>query len=122
MVEIMVKAIRGAICLSNDTEKDVADAVWKLISRMLEANALDEQDIVSIIFSQTKDIVSKNPAGALRSHGFKQVPLFCTQEPEYAGSLPMTIRVLLTCTIDKDRILLPIYIDGAEVLREDLFS
>jgi len=121
-VNDMVKAVRGAVCLQSDTEGQVADAVWKLISRMLERNAIGEQDIVSIVFSQTKDIVSKNPAGALRNHGFKDIPLFCTQEPDYAGSLPMTIRVLLTCNIEKNRTLVPIYIDGAEVLREDLFS
>ena len=89
---------------------------------MVAENEISEDDIISIVFSQTKDLNAMNPATALRQAGFSQVPLFCCQEPEYAGSLQRTIRVLLTFNTPERRKAAPVYLDGAEALRTDLFE
>ena len=46
------------------------------------------------------------------------MPLFCSQEPEIKGMLKKVIRVLITGYFDEKPI--PVYANGAEVLRPDL--
>ena len=88
----------------------------------MSRNGLGEDGIISIFFSVTKDIRSINPAAALRAGGeFAETALFCAQEPDVAGALPMIIRVMMTCELDTGKTELNhVYIDGAEKLRPDL--
>ena len=97
----------------------MTQAVLRLMRSLEERYGFRESDVVSVIFSQTRDVVSGNPAAAVRSVGYGKVPLFCTQEPEYAGSLPRVIRALVTFSTDRERTT-PVYLDGAEQLRPDL--
>ena len=81
-----------------------------------------ESDLISIVFSQTRDLNEANPASALREIGYSDVPLFCTQEPEYKGSMPGVIRVLVSFNCAEKRKVIPVYLDGAEALRTDIFK
>ncbi len=114
-----VKAVRGAIQVENSAES-IRDGVLLLVDAVVTRNEIHEEDIVSIVFSQTKDLTASNPATALRSAGFATVPLFCTQEPDYAGSVPGILRVLMTFNTDRASVE-PVYLNGAERLRSDLF-
>ena len=116
----MTRAVRGATFVEN-TEASIRLAVTRLVTEMAERNGVAEADIISIIFSQTSDVDAMNPATALRSAGYAGVPLFCAQEPTYRGSHPGMIRVLLTCETQRRR-LDPVYLNGAERLRTDLFG
>jgi len=118
----MTLAVRGAIQVRANEIGPIKNAVLKLIETVVSENSIAESDIVSIIFSLTNDITALNPATALRETGFASVPLFCAQEPEYAGSMPRVIRVLITVNADKKRNPVPVYLDGAEMLRADLFK
>ena len=115
----MTRAVRGAIKVAENTAEAVTGAVTKLVTAIQDKNGIVESDIVSIVFSQTRDITARNPAGALRSIGFSEVPLFCTQEPEYDGSEPRIIRVLVTYDSSEETPV-PVYLDGAEKLRSDI--
>ena len=117
----MVKAVRGAISLDSDTEKDLQDKVSELYKGLQELNGFKEEDIISIIFSQTRDI-SYNPAKALRINcGLSFAPLFCTQEPECVDfQQEMMLRVLVTfnsCTESRGK---PLYLGKAAELRTDI--
>ncbi|HUX21605.1 MAG TPA: chorismate mutase [Spirochaetia bacterium] len=116
----MVSAVRGAVMAENN-EASIRDAVTELLSELLQRNGIEEPDIISILFSQTKDIDAMNPATALRTAGFASVPLFCTQEPDIVGAPSGIIRVLLTCSTERIS-LTPVYLNGAERLRRDLFG
>ncbi len=118
----MVMAVRGAIKVTENRSNSIKQSVNKLIESLSRENAFKEGDVISMIFSQTKDITAINPATALRESGFAAVPLFCTQEPEYEGSTPGIIRVLITYYAEKPRKAVPVYLDGAEMLRADLFQ
>ena len=97
----MIYAIRGAITVDSDKAEDVDIAVKELMSELYAANSLFDDDIVSVIFSQTKDIRSRNAAAACRKGGFcKEVPLFCVQEADTEGALPLAVRVMIT--VDKE--------------------
>lgn len=115
-----VKAVRGAIRVENDPLA-IQEAVGLLMRELSARNSFLESDIISIVFSQTEDITAANPATALRRSGFAAVPLFCTQEPRYAGSVPGILRVLVTFNTDRDGVI-PAYLNGAERLRSDLDS
>ena len=118
----MVTAVRGAIQIEADDSSLISRSVVKLIETIVAENKIAEGDIVSIMFSQTKDITAINPATALRETGFAGVPLFCSQEPEYSGSMPRIVRVLITYNLDGKKDPTPVYLGGAEKLRADLFD
>lgn len=115
-----VRAVRGAIQIKDNTEKFIDDGVRRLISEILEKNEIDVNNVISIIFSQTSDLTAKNPAAALRKDGFNETPLFCTKEPDVIGSMERVVRVLIT--LDTDRIMEPVYLEGAKNLRQDIKS
>lgn len=116
----MIRAVRGAVHVENN-RSSIQGAVTELVSTLVERNNIDEDEIVSIVFSQTHDVDAFNPATALRALGYASVPLFCTQEPRISGSPEGLIRVLLTCSTERKR-LDPVYLRGAEHLRADLFD
>lgn len=116
-----VVAVRGATQVEENSRKSVSSRVIELVEQLVEQNGVTEDLIVSVVFSQTRDITAQNPAAALRTVGYANVPLFCTQEPEYDGSLPRMIRVLMTFRSDSSEPV-PVYLNGAERLRSDLFD
>lgn len=116
----MIKAVRGATCVKKDRPDLIIENTVSLIQLLVSKNKIEEKDIVSIMFTLTKDLKSYNPAAALRTIGFENVPLFCSQEAYVKGSLKKVIRVIITLNTDSDEKLIPIYINGAERLRPDL--
>ena len=116
----MVKAVRGAIKVSSNTKEAIYRASVKLIKEIIKQNGIAEEDIISIIFSVTKDLNKANPAAGLRAEGFRQTPLLCVQEAETEGDCEGIVRILLTFNTLKRASLRPVYLDGAEVLRPDL--
>ena len=117
----MVVAVRGAICVRENSSEAICVSVKKLMKAIVDANEIEEGDIISILFSQTKDLTEANPATALRDIGFSHVPLFCSQEPDYKNSMPKVIRILITHNATEGYRPIPVYLDGAEALRSDIF-
>jgi len=118
---VQMQALRGAVQLQEDTPAAVKDAAYRLMDQLVRENRLDASEVVSVFFSQTSDLKSYNPATASREGGFTDFTYFCLQELEIDGAMPRMIRVLLhICTRDT-RSLKPVYLDGAEKLRPDLF-
>ncbi|RKX73187.1 MAG: chorismate mutase [Spirochaetes bacterium] len=117
----MVTAVRGAIKIRENTKRAITEATLELVENIVEVNHIKENEIISIIFTQTRDITAINPATALRTRGFKEIPLLCTQEPYYHGSVEGMLRILITYRGRKDKKPIPVYLKGAEKLRSDLF-
>ncbi|KGE73931.1 chorismate mutase [Spirochaeta lutea] len=116
-----VLSVRGAVRVDDDTPENVKYWTVETVRELLEHNGIDSENIINIIFSQTTDIRSENPARALRSSGgFDHVPLFCTAEPEYPNTLKKMIRILMTFQTDAQIRPKPVYKNGAENLRSDL--
>ena len=110
---------RAAVCTQN-TVDGIKNAVVAVYMRFLEVNKLCEKDIVSLQFSITFDITAANPATLLRSAGFAPATaLFCSTEPDIDGSPHGIIRFLFYYYGKRKPI--PIYLNGAEKLRPDLF-
>ncbi|WP_320130859.1 chorismate mutase [uncultured Sphaerochaeta sp.] len=116
----LIKAIRGAICVQDDSKETIDRSICKLYSKVLEANNLQEEDVAFLLITQTGDLKSRNPAAALRKGGFCSVtPLFCMQELEIEGMLERVIRLMVVTNGEVENIV-PVYLDGAEKLRPDL--
>jgi chorismate mutase len=114
------RAVRGAIQVVEDAPPAIHAAANRLVAQMLNANSIEVDDIVSILFTVTTDLASANPATGLRQKGFASTPLMCAQEPEVRGAMPRVVRALITYEGSRDRPAVPIYLDGAEALRPDL--
>ena len=117
-----LKAVRGAITIDADTPAAVDDAVHELLERLIDANGIDRQDLVSAIFSATPDVRRRNPATSARALGWTDVPLMCVAELETDGMLERCLRVLLHVNVADGRRLTPVYLGNAACLRPDLLA
>jgi chorismate mutase len=116
-----VRAVRGATTVDRDTPEEITERVVALLVQILERNGLVEDDIISILFTATDDIVSTFPATAARSMGLGAVPLICARELSITGAVDHCIRVMLHVTTERslDQIH-HVYLEGAQGLRDDL--
>ncbi len=64
-----VRAVRGATTVDLDTEEQVTTRVQALLDAILERNGLAKDDLISIVFTATDDVVSMFPAAAARAMG-----------------------------------------------------
>jgi chorismate mutase len=116
-----IAAIRGATTVVADDPGLIRDATRELLARIVDANELSADDIISAIFTVTTDLGAEFPARAARELGWVDVPLLCTIEMSVPGALPRCIRVLLhTLTRRPRQDLRHIYLRDARSLRPDL--
>jgi len=118
---VPVRAIRGATRLTADDPSEMTEAVVELVEAMLERNAMTTEDLVSMVFTATPDLVCMFPAAAARGLGLGDVPLICAQEIAVAGALSRVVRVMAHAHLGRPRSeVVHVYLRGAEVLRQDL--
>lgn len=92
-----------------------------LVGEILERNRIGHDDLVSVIFTATPDLVSEFPATPARALGLGDVPLICAQEINVAGAMPRVIRVMVHALLDRPREeIAHVYLGGAAALRKDL--
>jgi chorismate mutase len=116
-----VRAARGAIVVTEDTAGSVLDATGRLLAELLRRNAVETEDLISILFTTTDDLRSAFPAEAARRMGFGLVPLMCASEIPVEGSMPSVVRILMHFHADTPLAeVAHVYLDGAESLRDDL--
>ena len=113
-------ALRGAVQCEN-TEDDICRQVGQMYDELLRLNNLKDENIVSIIFSVTRDLDAVNPSTALRKYGRAcgDEALFSVQEPECRNSMERIIRVIVHCYLEEGAKPRHVYRNGAEVLRKD---
>lgn len=117
----MVRAIRGAITIESNTVEEILKETKTLLTELEKANNLILDDVISIIFSSTKDLDAGFPAVAARQLGWTDIALMCTNEIDVPGSLKMCIRVMMHVNTEKrNKELKHVYMKGAKVLRPDL--
>ncbi|GAE89036.1 chorismate mutase [Acetivibrio straminisolvens] len=117
----MVWAIRGATTVSNNDADEILTETQNLLKEMAQKNGLAEDDIISIIFTVTKDLDAAFPAIAARNIGWTSTALMCMNEIDVPGSLKKCIRIMMHVNSDKDKKdIKHVYLNGAKVLRPDL--
>jgi len=119
----VMRGIRGAITVDENTEQAIGKAAQQLVGAMLaENNNLSTEDIASVLFTVTSDLDMSFPAAAVRRlAGFSQVPMMCALEMDVQGSLSRCIRVLmLVNTSARQGDIKHVYLGDAVRLRPDL--
>jgi chorismate mutase len=117
-------SIRGAITVDNNDKESIIQATKELLISLEKKNNLNKKNVVSILFSSTKDLDAEYPAKAARMLGYTQCGLMCFNEMFVKGSIDKCIRVMI---LYQDPILEQsqvkhIYLKGAKVLRPDLMD
>jgi len=114
-------ALRGATTVDADTRAAVLERTTELLAALLDRNGVEHDQLVSVIFTATKDIHSEFPALAARGLGLGDIPLLCARELDVTGGNPRTIRVLVHCYSTRARASLRhVYLHRARHLRDDL--
>ena len=117
----MCCCIRGAITIEENTKECIWRNTELMLAEIMNRNGLSADDIISVVFTATRDIDAAYPAVALRKMGITEASLICMQEMYVKGSLEMCIRVMVTINTDKaQKEMQHVYLKGAVVLRPDL--
>ena len=121
MTNLLVCALRGATTVEHNDAEEIAAATRELLTDMIEANEIDGDDIISVLFTTSPDLTAAFPAAAARGIGFQTVPLMCASEIDVPGAKKLCIRVMMHayCTRSRDEIR-HVYLRGAQNLRDDL--
>lgn len=117
---MLQKAIRGAITVEENTEEAIRENTKLMLKKIMEENQLDSQDIVSVIFTATRDLTKIYPARVAREMGLTLVPLMCIQEMYVENSLEKCLRLLVTINCEKNFKIKHVYLKKAAALRPDL--
>ena len=116
-----VRAIRGATQVDADDREEILAATRELVTAVMERNELHHDDVISILFTATPDLVSEFPALAARELGFGDVPLMCASEIGVPHALPRVLRLMAHVETSLDRSAVQhVYLRGAVALRRDI--
>ncbi len=115
-------ALRGATSVERNDSKDILQATSELMQEIMQRNALTPENVVSCLFTATRDLNAEFPAVAARALGFDSVPLLCAQEIPVPQSMPRVIRVLIHYYAAQDHKPAHVYLGDARALRADLHA
>jgi chorismate mutase len=117
----MVRAIRGAIQVDDNSHDAILEATTELVSEIMERNRLTTDDVISVLFTASPDLTAQFPALAARKLGFHDVPLICASEIDVPGALPRVVRLMAHVETDRPRSEIQhVYLRGAVALRQDI--
>lgn len=118
----MIRGIRGATTVTEDSAQHILEETEKLILTMARENNIQPEDVASVIVSTTTDIRAAFPAKAVRSiPKWTYVPVMCTHEMDVPGAITLCIRVLMHVNTDRaQHDIQHIYLNEAMKLRPDL--
>ena len=117
-----VRGIRGATTASENTVEAIRRVVKELLDEVETCNQLDLENIVSVVFTTTRDLDAIFPAAIARERpGWDHVPLLDVQQMHVEGGLERCIRVLIHVNTPNPQLeIIHIYLRQAKKLRPDL--
>ena len=120
---MMVRGIRGANKVAENTREAIHDATRELIIALMQANEIESRNIASIFLTATPDLDAEFPAYAVRKLGFSKVPLLCASEIDVEGAQKSLIRILMHVNTDLEQDeIRHVYLGDTSRLRPDLFG
>ena len=115
-----LQGIRGATTVERNDAAEILEATDELLRTMIEANDLEPDDIVSGLFTVTRDLDATFPARASEEYGWNIVALLHATEIPVPGSLPRCIRILVHAYSTRSREeIVHVYLREAVKLRPD---
>ncbi len=117
----MLRAVRGATTVEEDGAEAILQATEELLREVVGRNGIEEEDVVSVLFTVTPDLSSTFPAAAAREMGWNSTPLMCAGEIPVPGALPGCIRLLMHFHTSREKGEIEhVYLRDARSLRPDL--
>jgi chorismate mutase len=117
---VRLHGIRGATTVDHNDPQEILAATDELLGALIQANELQPDDIVSALFTVTRDLDAAFPARAAEEFGWDIVALLHATEIPVPGSLPRCIRLLVHAYTARSRSEIKhCYLRGATVLRPD---
>ncbi|HEX6617193.1 MAG TPA: chorismate mutase [Gemmatimonadales bacterium] len=115
-----LQGIRGATTVERNDAAEILEATDELLRTLIETNDLAPDDIVSGLFTVTRDLDAVFPARAAEEYGWNIVALLHATEIPVPGSLPRCIRLLVHAYTTRSRAEIKhCYLRRATVLRPD---
>lgn len=116
-----VSAVRGAVQVDANERAAILAGTTELVTEVMARNSLVTDDVISVLFTATRDLTAEFPALAARKIGFQDVPLLCASEIDVPGSMPRVVRLLMHVETARPRSELQhVYLRGAGALRLDI--
>jgi len=120
---MMVRGIRGATTVAENSREAILDAAAELLEEIVRLNQIEHDHVASIIFTATADLNAEFPAVAARQLGWTDIALECMPEMNVPGSLQRCLRILMHVNTSRSpRELMHVYLRGARALRPDLVA
>src|SRR4051794_41888227 len=79
LTPVAVRAVRGATQLDADDREHMLERVAEMVLDAMDANGLEVDDFISVIFTATSHLGSEFPAHAPPQPGLREVPLPCAR-------------------------------------------
>ena len=112
--------IRGATTASGNSEREIEDAVMELVNELILRNNLMRKDILSIIFTATKDLDACFPASIARKcNGLDLVAFLDCQQMYVSNDVDFCIRIMAQVLLPANYPVKHPYLRGASKLRTD---
>lgn len=117
-----VRGIRGAITVQENTPEAIEEATFEMMKEIIRLNSINEDDVISIIFTTTRDLDQQYPSVVIRKRfNWTNTPLLNFEEKHIVNSLEKCIRVLIYINTDKEKEdMVHVYLREAQKLRPDL--
>lgn len=115
----MIKGIRGAITVENNTSEAIEQATLELLSELISKNNIDKDAISHAIFTLTSDLNAEFPAKFAREKlSWDKVAMMCFNELDVPNALKKCLRILIVLNCDEDFSPEFVYLKDAEYLRK----
>ena len=113
-------ALRGATTSQGDTDFFIKDAVTELLQELITLNDLNQENIISITFTVTRDLTSCFPASIARKYfNFDKVALLDCQQMYVPNDINFCIRLLALAYLDSCKQPVHPYLNESAKLRPD---
>ena len=115
-----VTCIRGATTASGNSNKEIEDAVMELVDELISRNNIIKKNLLSIIFTSTKDLDACFPASIARKcNGLDSVAFLDCQQMYVPSDVEFCIRIMAQVLIPQNNTVKHPYLRGASKLRTD---
>ena len=117
---LKLTALRGATTSKGNSDHFIKDAVIELIQELITRNNLNQENIISITFTVTRDLTCCFPASIARKHfNFDRVALLDCQQMFVPNDVNFCIRLLALVYLESDKKSIHPYLNGSAKLRPD---
>ena len=115
-----IRFIRGATTASGNTYEEIEDAVVELVDELISRNNLIEKNLLSIIFTATKDLDACFPASIARKcNGLDSVAFLDCQQMYVSNDIDFCIRIMAQVLMPLNSTVKHPYLRSASKLRSD---